>query len=210
VANEVYFLPKFANKAALVQRTIGGWEVNSIITIQSGSSASVFTNGASAAANAPGFNLNSLIGTGYNANNRPLVTGIGCNTGVSGNQIYNPAAFTLVGYHLGTVDPHMAARGVCYGPHERNFDVQLNKNWYFKERFRLRFSIDAFNLFNHANFSTNGIQNGYTGNGLSCGGPCSPTNNVVVSGGGGGFGQTFGLIAGHESREIEYGLKFIF
>jgi len=74
----------------------------------------------------------------------------------------------------------------------------------------LRFSIDAFNLFNHANFSTNGIQNGYTGTGLSCGGPCSPTNNVVVSGGGGNFGQTFGLIAGHESREIEYGLKFIF
>jgi len=46
---------------------------------------------------------------------------------------------------------------------------------------------------------------------LSCGAPCSPTNNVVVSGGGAGsFGQTFGLIAGHESREIQYGLKLTF
>jgi hypothetical protein len=249
VANEVYFLPKFANKSALVQHTIGGWEVNSIATIQSGASISVFTNGATGACildtigtNAgncmtsnhlkggplfPGnsSSLNALIGTGFSQNNRPLVTGIGCDTGTSGNQIFNPAAFTLVGYHLGTVDPKMAARGACYGPHERNFDIQLNKNWYFKERFRLRFSIDAFNLFNHANFSTNGIQNGYTGSGLVCGtvAPCGKalnaggtafvtdlTNNVVTAGGGGGFGQTFGLIAGHESREIEYGLKFIF
>src|SRR6267142_847514 len=202
VANEVFFLPKFANHGAFVQNTVGGWELNSIITVETGSSLSVFTSGASAVTNAPGFELNSLIGTGYNNNNRPLTTGISCNSGTSGNQVLNPAAFTLVGYHLGTVDPNMAARGVCYSPNSRVFDIQMVKNWYFKERFRLKFSIDAFNIFNHANFSTGGLQTGYNGNGLSCSGPCSPTNNVVVSGGGGGFGQTFGLIAGHQSREL--------
>jgi hypothetical protein len=214
VANEVYFLPKLTNHAAFTQNTIGGWELNSIITVESGTSLSVFTGGASAVTNAAGFNLNSLIGTGFNSNNRPLVTGINCNAGEKGNQILNPAAFTLVGYHLGTVDPKMAARGVCYGPPTRIFDLQMVKNWYFKEsRYRLKFSLDAFNIFNHTNFSTAGIQSGYNGNGLVCNGPggaCSPTNNVVVSGGGGGFGQTFGLIAGHESREIQYGLKFTF
>ncbi|HLK05456.1 MAG TPA: carboxypeptidase regulatory-like domain-containing protein [Candidatus Acidoferrum sp.] len=210
VANEVFFLPKFANHGAFAQNTIGGWELNSIITVETGASLSVFTSGASAVANAPGFNLNSLIGTGYNNNNRPLTTGVNCDSGVNGSQILNPAAFTLVGYHLGTTDPNMAARGVCFGPKSRVFDLQLVKNWYFKERFRLKFSLDAFNLFNHANFSTNGLQTGYNGNGLSCGAPCSPTNNVVVSGGGGGFGQTFGLIAGHESRELQYGLKLTF
>ncbi|HWY44492.1 MAG TPA: carboxypeptidase regulatory-like domain-containing protein [Candidatus Sulfotelmatobacter sp.] len=210
VANEVFFLPKFANHGAFVQNTVGGWELNSIITVETGSSLSVFTSGASAVTNAPGFELNSLIGTGYNQNNRPLTTGTSCNSGTSGNQVLNPAAFTLVGYHLGTVDPNMAARGVCYSPNSRVFDIQMVKNWYFKERFRLKFSIDAFNIFNHANFSTGGLQTGYNGNGLSCGGPCSPTNNVVVSGGGGGFGQTFGLIAGHQSRELQYGLKLTF
>jgi hypothetical protein len=213
VANEVYFLPKLANHGAFVQNTIGGWEANSIITVESGSSLSVFTNGVSAVTggNAPGFNLNSLIGTGYNANNRPLATGINCNAGESGNQILNPAAFTLVGYHLGTVDPHMAARGVCFGPKTRMFDIQMVKNWHFKERFRVKFSVDAFNLFNHANFTTNGIQSGYNGNGLSCGPAlCSPTNNVVVSGGGGSFGQVFGLVPGHNSRELQYGLKLTF
>ncbi|HEY6945138.1 MAG TPA: carboxypeptidase regulatory-like domain-containing protein, partial [Candidatus Acidoferrum sp.] len=217
VANEVFFLPKFTNHGAFAQNTIGGWELNSIITVESGTSLSVFTSGAAAKLNASGSNLNSLIGTGFNSNNRPLVTGINCNAGESGNQILNPAAFTLVGYHLGTVDPKMAARGVCYGPPTRVFDLQMVKNWYFKEsRFRLKFSMDAFNIFNHANFNTNGLQNGFdaTNNPLVCNGPlgaCSPANNVVVSGGNGSaFGHTFGLIAGHESREIQYGLKLTF
>jgi len=113
---------------------------------------------------------------------------------------------------LGTVDPGMAARGVCFGPNTKTFDVQMVKNWYFKERFRLKFSLDAFNIFNHANFSANGISNGFTGSGLVCGAsPCTPTNNVVTGGGGGGgFGQVINLIPGHESREIQYGLKFTF
>jgi len=249
VANEVFFLPKFASKGAFVQNTVGGWEVNSIITIETGASLSAFTGGASGACipdtvgpnagncmtsnhllNGPlfpgnGSTLNALIGTGFTSNNRPLVTGVDCNSGTSGSQVLNPAAFTLVGYHLGTVDPKMAARGVCFGPNARIFDLQFVKNWYFKEHFRLKFSIDAFNIFNHANFSTSGLQTGYNGNGLSCGtvAPCGKalnaagtafvpdlTNNVVTAGGGGTFGQTFGLIAGHESRELQYGLKLTF
>jgi len=215
VANEVYFLPKLTNHGKFVENTVGGWEANSIITVESGTSLSVFTGGATALTNAAGFNLNSLIGTGFNSNNRPLATGIGCNVGESGNQILNPAAFTLVGYHLGTVDPKMAARGVCYGPKTRLFDIQMVKNWYFKENhFRLKFSVDAFNIFNHANFTTSGIQSGYDGNNLVCNGPggaCSPTNNVVVSGGGTTqFGQVFGLVPGHNSREMQYGLKLTF
>ena len=212
VANEVYFLPKFTKSSAFVQNTVGGWELNSIITVETGASLSVFTSGASATTNAPGFNLNSLIGTGYTNNNRPLATGVSCNSGTRGNQVLNPAAFTLVGYHLGSVDPKMASRGICYGPNTRTFDVQMVKNWYFKERFRVKFSMDFFNIFNHANFSTGGLASGYNGNGVSCGGTgCSPTNNVVISGGGGGnFGQTFGLIKGHESRELQYGLKITF
>jgi hypothetical protein len=247
VANEVYFLPKLTSHGRFIENTVGGWELNSIITIESGTSLSVFTNGASGDCIHDGpivngsptclphndaqgnptnsSNLNSLIGTGFNQNNRPLVTSIGCNSGVSGNQILNPAAFTLVGYHLGTVDSKMAPRGACFGPKTRIFDLQLVKNWYFKEsRYRLKFSLDAFNIFNHTNFSTGGLQTGFNGNNLACGAvaPCGKalgaggvyvtdlTNNVVTAGGGGGFGQTFGLIAGHESREIQYGLKFTF
>jgi hypothetical protein len=246
VANEVFFLPKFAKHGAFVQNTLGGWELNSIITVMSGASLSVFSSGAGGAAltyNCPAGTtwtactdpanttgqvtvsspLNALIGTGFTQNNRPLTTGVSCNSDTSGNQVLNPAAFTLVGYHLGTVDPRIAARGYCYGPHTRNFDMQLAKNWYFKERFRIKFSLDFFNMFNHANFNTNGLANGYTPGGLHCNdavGPCGMavnpmtgvttnlSNSLVTSQGTpSGFGQTFGV---HPGRELQYALKFSF
>ena len=44
------------------------------------------------------------MGDGYSANNRPnIVPAVGCNSGESGKQILNPAAFTFVGYVIGTV-----------------------------------------------------------------------------------------------------------
>lgn len=246
VANEVFFLPKLLKHGAFVQNTLGGWELNSIVTVMSGASLSVFSSGAGGAAityNCPAGStwaacdpatnttgqvtvsspLNALIGTGYTGNNRPLATGTSCNAGQSGNQILNPAAFTLVGYALGTVDPKIASRGDCFGPNTRNFDTQLAKNWYFKERFRVKFSLDFFNMFNHANFNTNGLANGYTPGSLQCNnavGPCGLSvnpmtgvtnnfaNNVVTAQGAvNGFGQTFGV---HPGREIQYTLRFSF
>jgi hypothetical protein len=247
VANEVFFLPKLLKHGAFVQNTLGGWELNSIITVMSGASLSVFSSGASGSCildtvgpntgncmtsnhlvGGPLFpgnssSLNALIGTGYTGNNRPLATGTPCDSGMNGNQILNPAAFTLVGYHLGTVDPAIAGRGVCFGPDTRNFDAQLAKNWYFKERFRVKFSVDFFNMFNHANFNTNGLANGYTP-AVACGpvAPCGKalnaagtafvtdlSNNVVTSQAPvpGNFGQTFGV---HPGRELQYTLRFSF
>jgi hypothetical protein len=81
----------------------------------------------------------------------------------------------------------------------------IYKNWRFKEKYGLRFSMDFFNLFNHSNFDATFIQgtggnNGsgtfYNGGGVYCGPgtpvmvgtppiqktqyePCSPTNNVI-------------------------------
>jgi hypothetical protein len=227
VANEVFYLPKLASHSNLVQQSIGGWELNSIISITSGPSIGVFTNGANGACAqvladgscAPGFSstLNSLTGNGYSNNNRPnVVSGVGCNSGQSGKQILNPAAFTLVGYTLGTVGN--APHGYCSGPTFRNADVQLAKNWVFKEKFRIKFSIDFFNILNHANFF--GGQNGnlnynFSGSNLVCGGvnPCSATNNVVTgqtgspNGPSSGFGQATSV---HPGRELQYTLKFSF
>ncbi len=121
-------------------------------------------------------------GTGFDNNNRPDVTGISCNAGENGKQILNPAAFTFTGYTIGTVGN--APRGYCFGPNNRNVDVQLAKNWVFQERFHLKFSMDFFNLFNHANFYGNQLEGtGFSASNLVCGGSataCSPTNNVVT------------------------------
>src|SRR6266404_141009 len=213
VANEVFYLPKLSKSNAFIQNTIGGWEVNSIVTVQTGTSFSVFTNGANGATvNGVKSTLNSLVGTGFNQNNRPLITGVGCNSGdLSGKQIWNPAAFTLTGYTVGTIPTDTAARGACFGPHSRNFDFQFAKNWFIKERFRIKFSVDAFNIFNHANFKGTSFNNGYSGNNLLCSDPttpCSLTNNVISSvGGTSNFGQATQVQPG---RELQYGLKISF
>ena len=106
-----------------------------------------------------------------------------------------------------------APRGYCVGPNSRNVDVQLAKNWNFKERYRVKFSLDFFNLFNHANFFGNQLEGtGFNGGNLVCGGvnPCSPTNNVVTGQTGSpnaNFGQASAV---HPGREIQYTLKFSF
>jgi Carboxypeptidase regulatory-like domain/TonB-dependent Receptor Plug Domain len=212
VANEVFYLPKLANQNAIVRQTVGGWELNSIISVTSGSSVSVFSNGAGGAL---GSSLNSLQGSGFNQNNRPDITGVNCNSGENGRQILNPAAFTLIGYTIGTVGN--APRGYCFGPNYRNVDAQLAKNWTFKERFRVKFSLDFFNLFNHANFNGGNLETqGFNATGLLCGAgqtACTPSNNVVSAQLGtpnsisSGFGQANNV---HPGREIQYTLRFSF
>jgi hypothetical protein len=223
VANEVFYLPKLANKDALIRQTLGGWELNSIINIASGSSLTVFSNGASSGTITDPVtglpisgSLNSLQGSGFNQNNRPdTVPGVGCNSGENGRQILNPAAFTLIGYQIGTVGD--APRGYCFGPTYRNVDMQLAKNWTFKERYNIKFSMSFFNLFNHANFNAGNLETAnFNANGVLCGAGqtlCTSTNNVISSYNVGsnaessGFGQANNVQPG---REIQYSLRFTF
>jgi hypothetical protein len=235
VANEVFDLPTFAKSNHLLQQVIGGWELNSIINIQSGASLSVFTNGAtdtnfSATSNPmqiPGaplcdttsattfgntssncYHLNSLTGTGFGNNQRPNATGINCNAGAHGDQLLNPAAFTFVGYQIGTVGT--ARRGSCSGANTRNVDFQLGKNWKIREHYNLKFSMDFFNIFNHANFKSGNLEGtGYSAN-VNCGvNSCSPTNNVISSQSvqNSTWGQANAVQPG---RELQYTLRFSF
>ncbi len=210
VANEVFYLPKLANKSGVMQSTLGGWELNSIITVTSGASLTVFSNGAGDAVSSG--SLNSLLGSGFNSNNRPLVTSVGCNAGESGRQILNPAAFTFTGFALGTTPGNMESRGFCHGPAYRNVDVQLAKNWNFKERYRVKFSMDFFNMLNHANFFGSSLEGtNFNADHLQCGViACSATNNVVTgqnSGANNNFGQANSV---HPGRELQYTLRFYF
>ncbi len=177
--------------------------------------------------------LQTLSGTGFGNNQRPNINpGTSCNSGVSGNQIFNPNAFTLIGYQIGTVGN--APRGACQGPHFVNGDLEFSKNWQFKERFRLRFSMDFFNAFNHPNFDATWIQGtgGNNGSGVlqqqrRCilrPGKCvrsvsdlaarpitssarTATFDHQIGGANPGFGST---IQTKPAREVQYGLKLTF
>jgi hypothetical protein len=251
VMNEVFYLPKLEHKNAFVRETVGGWEFNTIFTAENGNSQTVYQNGVQPATaqldpnasplncvvNGVGFpcSVNQLTGTGYGNNIRPnAVPGVSCNSGQNGPNIANPNAFTLIGFAIGSVGN--AGRGTCQGPHYVNADFGLYKNWHLKERFNLRFSMDFFNAFNHANFDANSVQGignqsgfFYNGGGVYCGAthpvtvggvtqqmynPCSPSNNVISAYGNpanNGANGVFGIANGTKNaRELQYGLKFTF
>jgi hypothetical protein len=227
VINEVFYLPKFANMNKLAQETIGGWQLNSIFTAAHGSSLTVFANGSYTNPITTGTDpktglpiivnnpISQLIGTGYNGNNRPLTTGTSCNAGEKGNQILNGSAFTLVGYTLGTVPTATEHRGYCYGAPTTDWDGQLAKNWQIKDKYRVKFAMDFFDLLNHPNFNTSGLEGtGWTPSTVSCGSnnvPCSAANPTITSSSAvTGFGQTQSMQVGRGNRELQYSLKFSF
>ena len=120
----------------------------------------------------------------------------------------NPAAFTLVGFNIGTVGT--AHRGICTGANARTVDMQLAKNWKIKERYGIKFSFDFFNLFNHANFNSGNLEGtGYNPSSVTCGAnACSPTNNVIQTQSAVTNFGTAGSV--HPGREIQYTLRFTF
>jgi hypothetical protein len=98
-------------------------------------------------------------------------------------------------------------------------DGQLAKNWMIKEKFRVKFAMDFFDLFNHPNFNSGNLEAiGYTASGgVYCGGAtatsgsvCSPTNNIITGGNTPtGFAQA-GAENLNEGRTLQYSLKLTF
>ena len=233
VANATYFAPKLRQQNALIQQTLGGWELTGITSANSGNSFTIFQNGVSENTAALQFpsaaaagQLNSLFQTGLVSNQRPLLApGQSCNSGgVHGDQVINANAFTLLGYHLGTLEPNMAPRGACHGPRLINTDLSIDKNWRVKDRFTVQFRLDAFDLLNHANFRADqgnftavanvncgpGFRVYVNGNSVTQYNPCSTTNNIVTSQvSGTNFGTSTGLV-GNAGRQLQYGLHVEF
>ena len=225
VANGTYLAPKLEGSRFLVRNTLGGWELTGITQAASGNSFTVYQGSISedtskVVAGAPGAgSLNALFQTGLTGNQRPLLAqGQTCNSsGIHGDQVINPKAFTLIGYHLGTLDPRMASRGECAGPRLVNTDLSVDKNWRVKNRFTVQFRLDAFDIFNHANFRADQGNFGSPIASVNCGAqsatgyqPCSPTNNIVSSEKAGNlFGTATGLV-GNAERQFQYGLHIEF
>jgi len=224
VANAVYYLPALKGQNEMVQAVAGGWELAGITQYASGTSLSLYQAGVGEATGlvvGPGGGaLNQLIGNGFTNNQRPLISGQSCTAGLSGAQVLNPQAVTLIGYAIGTYPTGVEPRGYCHGPGNVNTDFSVDKNWrVWGERMRIQFRMDFFNLFNHANFrghQINGVNGGTTFQNVNCGpvnaagfySACSPTNNIITR-------QTYNQNAGFAvstkgARELQYGLKVIF
>lgn len=113
----------------------------------------------------------------------------------SGQPYFNPSAFGLEPFgQIGT-----ARRRFFHGPGINNFDLALLKNMKFAESKELQFRVEAFNLFNHAQFNN---PNGSINADSTFTGP----NNVPQASSG-----SFGFVTGARSpRIMQVALKFLF
>ena len=240
VGNIIVPLPELRGSNKLVREAAGGWQISSIFTAESGPSAGIAQGGISenttnlinpvkctglntpAGCNPDAGTLNSAYGTGADspgwnpgANHRPDISGVNCNAGQNGPSVFNPAAFTLVGHHIGDVGNEPP--GYCHGPKYVDIDLTIQKTWKLGERVNLQFALSAFNLLNHPNFGyPGGPPSGPIGS-VNCGTPdgsgkynaCSPTNNVI-SAEGAGSNLKLTTIIPNNDRELQYGLKITF
>jgi Carboxypeptidase regulatory-like domain/TonB-dependent Receptor Plug Domain len=161
--NYVYSIPGVKQNVFLRGLT-GGWQLSGVTSIRTGMP---FT---------PGFSVSgagSSNQTGSNTETARIGYVLGCNpyTGSSNpfNRL-NAACFTApmpgsVGLESGL--------DWLYNPGLVNFDLALQRDVSLKERYHFQFRVDAFNVFNHANF---------TGLNTTLNFNAYPTSNGVVTG----------------------------
>jgi hypothetical protein len=185
VTNASYFLPigkggAVFNNNGLVSRLIGGWQLNGIVTLQTGTPFTVTATDVSATGGSHASRA-SCISNPYVGATTDRSQFVG---GSSPGFYLNPAAFAT---------PATGFFGNCaprsfHGPGIENVDLSVFKNFQITERWRLEFRTEFFNSFNRANFN-------------------NPSSSIVPASLG-SFGKTFSTIT--DPREIQFALKLYF
>jgi len=191
VANTVYELPigpgkRFWNHTGSFGKFLEGWSVSGLGLWHTGHPLTVLV----------GFDPSQLPDGNSRSDERPdLVPGVPLTLtggGKNGVLLINPNAFQMPPL---SPDPVLAAaglltrfgnagRGLIRAPHSWQADVALMKETKLTERFKLRFELQAFNIFNHvqlgdpANFTLDPVQPD----------PANPTVWITQA------GSNFGLI----------------
>ena len=186
-------------------QVVGGWSVNWSSTFQGGQPIALGCPTQTAAGVACG-----ALFTG-----QPLKLGTYTDTNGKLNFYGNPAAFVQPCALDATLTPQPNTPAGCTplagtaalggvtkveGPGFRRFDLSLFKDFPIKERFRLQFRAEMFNIANHPNFNAPG----FGGNGV-----------VAISNSGNYNSSTFGEIgstrdAPYDPRQIQFALKFYY
>lgn len=167
----------------------GGWQINGILGAHTGEAVTPLLS--QDLSNTGSFAYRpDIVGDPNRAG--PVTTNPGC---VAPTQIhnlttwYNPCAFAVPALAPGQTFSHLfgnARRGSLRGPGSYNIDLSLFKDFKFSESRNLQFRLEAFNLFNHAQFA-------------------NPANTVDSPGVSGTITSTV-----NSSREVQLALKFSF
>jgi len=191
VGNFIYDLPfgqgkRFLSNPGAASRWLGGWQLNGIVTLQTGSPYSV---------TAPNDGLMGFTHSVYADCIGDPFSGATTdhNSYTTTGFLINPAAFAA---------PAPGTFGTCaprkfHGPGIQMVDLSLFKQFRFTERWQLQFRAEFFNAFNHPNFG-------------------NPSVDVSSPGSFGKVSNTLAPILGTDSggpgdpREIQLALKLYF
>jgi hypothetical protein len=183
VANWSYELPFGSSSTGFAGVLVKGWQLNSIVTAQSGTPFEVRLGH-----NQSG-NLNTID---FSIHERPNVGPAGSNNPIIGDpkRWYNASAFVL--QPLGTIGN--LGRNTLIGPKLVNCDFSLFKQFALGETKALHFRAEMFNIFNHPNF---GVPNQANRTALLPTGAANPSAGAI-------------LTTVTTSRQIQFGLKLTF
>jgi hypothetical protein len=142
VTSALYELPfgqgrPFVNRGGFVNQLVGGWQLGSIVTVQSG--LPINTQAGVDTAGTGGYGEIRLNATGISPNRSDRTTA----------QWFNPAAFALPG--PGTFGNFM--RNGLIGPSQFNWDASVHKSFQIRESHYVEFRWEMFNAANHPNWS---------------------------------------------------------
>jgi hypothetical protein len=189
----VYDLPFFTGNG-LTHKLLGGWEWSGLTTFQTGTPFSV-TDGLYGAGVGNGYGTGAYLNAVGNPNSVPQ--SLQNQPGVVGPLLYNPAAFVAPqGLTFGT-----SGRNFLTNPSRTNFDMGLFKRFALTEARQFEFRAEAFNVFNHTQWTPlgNTSTNCFAGPNNSAGdASCLVDSNFLRPSG------------AHNPRILQLGLKFLF
>ena len=153
VASYVWQLPRLKSSSLLVRTLVGGWDWSGIVSAQTGDAMTIYAGTDQSATNAKDRAV--VVGAPYG-------TG-GCNgAAVPCATWLNPASFALPASAVNTPAATYtsypfrwgnAGKGNTRGPGSFNWDMGIFKDFQLAEHYRLQFRAEAFNDFNHVNYS---------------------------------------------------------
>jgi hypothetical protein len=174
VTNFIYQAPTLHGQKMLVQEVLGGWELSSILTFQTGNPFSI----GSAGANWDDNNSGSLQ-KGDRADRvagQPLNVGKGDHWTWVKTGYFNQAAFNNAA--MGTFGS--SGKNIMFGPREFGTDAAVMKTWTLAEGTRLQFRWEAFNATNHPSFANPAAPYGSVTGWASVVGNQWNANNTIV------------------------------
>jgi hypothetical protein len=202
----IYNLPLFAHSKGLKGSMLGGWQLSGITTAQTGEPQTIANGGYYDNAG-----VGNSVGSGSYADlvgdpHGPKPTFYAVPGVVYGPLLDNPGAYAQpTGLTFGD-----SGRNSLAGPGRLNFDMGLFKHFRVRESMALEFRAEAFNIFNHPQWT--GLNTNSCGYVTDSGSGNSGSQDCVNGNAGNGevpsnFLHPSGV---HIPRIGEFGLKFIF